>query len=258
MVVAVHRHKLTERLGEVIHRVLQAGIVEGRTEQLLELRAHVRGHGLPERTHRGHALRELAQKIVPILRASGELGVLPLERLEVRLSALHALLQRAIEVPDHLSRALELLGSKVLQRLAHVLEVRAEDLLLQLLQELLVFLRCLRLDELVVLERAHRATEILRQCVELRHSFRRELLHRRLQLLVRCFRVPPPIESIALELLHLLELLLELVEGLREIVPLCAALLRGAQPLEQVLQPLHAARYSPAGESRHRILEVAA
>src|SRR5439155_21568375 len=88
VVVAVHWHELTERLSEIVHRVLQAGIVEGRAEQLLELRAHVRGHGLPERTHRGHALRELAKKIVPVLRASGELRVLPLERLEVRLSAL--------------------------------------------------------------------------------------------------------------------------------------------------------------------------
>ena len=116
---------------------------------------------MPERSHRRHALRELLQQIVPILRAAGELGVLPLERLEVRLAAFHALLQGAIQVPDHLSGPLELLRREVLERLAHVLEVRAEDLLLQLLQELLIFLRGFRLDELVILERAHRAAEVL-------------------------------------------------------------------------------------------------
>src|SRR5437867_3620088 len=128
----------------------------------LELRAHVRGHGLPERSHRRHALRELTEKIVPILRAARELGVLPLERLEVRLAALHAFLQRAIQVPDHLAGPLELLRCQVLERLAHVLEIRAEDLLLQLLEELLVLLGGLRLDELVILERTHRSTEVVR------------------------------------------------------------------------------------------------
>ena len=32
VVVAVHRHELAERLGEVVHRVLQPRIVEGRAE----------------------------------------------------------------------------------------------------------------------------------------------------------------------------------------------------------------------------------
>src|SRR5207302_1768961 len=72
------------------------------------------------------------------------------------------------------------------------------------------------------------------------------------------FSVPAAIETIALELLHLLELLFQLVERLRKIVPLRPPLLRGAQPFEEVLQTLHATRNAPAREPRHRILEIAA
>jgi len=34
VVVAVHRHELPERLGEVVHRLLKPGIVERRAEQI--------------------------------------------------------------------------------------------------------------------------------------------------------------------------------------------------------------------------------
>ena len=37
VVVAVHRHELPERLGEVVHRLLKPGIVERRAEQVFEL-----------------------------------------------------------------------------------------------------------------------------------------------------------------------------------------------------------------------------
>ena len=42
VLVALHRHELPKRLGELVHRGLQTGIVEGCAEELLELRAHVR------------------------------------------------------------------------------------------------------------------------------------------------------------------------------------------------------------------------
>src|SRR6185503_14765832 len=67
-----------------------------------------------------------------------------------------------------------------------------------------------------------------------------------------------PVESLALEALHLIELFLELVKGLREIVPLCTPLLRRAEPLEEVLQSLHAAGDAPAREACHGVLEIAA
>ena len=200
---------------------------------------------------------ELTQQVVPILRTAGKLRVLPLERFEVRFSALHALLQRAVEVADHLPRALELLGREVPERIAHVLEVRAEHLLLQVLQQLLVLLGRLLLDELVVLERAHRAAEVVGERVELRESLLRDLLHALAELLVRRLCVAPPLEALALEALHLLELLLELVEHLGEIVTFGPLLLGGTQPLEQVLHALHATRHAPSGQSCECVLEVA-
>ena len=258
VLVALHRDELRQRVCELVHRRLQAGIGERRAEELFELCAHVARHALPQRPHRGHALAELAQQVVPVLGAAGQLGVLPLERLEVGLATLHALLQRAIEVADHLPRPLELLWREVLQRLAHVLEIGAEDLLLQLVHQLLIFLGGLRLDELVVLQRADRATEVLRERVELRQTLLCEALHRLMHLLVRRFRRAAPLEALALEPLHVLELLLELVERGGEIVPLGPPLLCAAQLLEQILHAVHAARQAPARKPRERVLQIAA
>src|SRR6266545_3388562 len=157
-----------------------------------------------------------------------------------------------------ISRALELLGREVLERVAHVLEVGAEHLLLQLLEQLLVLLRCLRLHEFIVLERAHRAAEVLGQRVELREPILRELLHRLSHLLVRRLGGAPALETLTLEALHLIELLLELVEHLREIVALRAALLGRAEPLEQVLHAVHATGDAPTRQARERVLEIAA
>ena len=257
VLVAVRRHHLRQRFRELVHRGLQSGIVERGAEQLLELIAHVARHRLPQRTHRRHALGQLTEQVVPVLRAAGELGVLPLEGLEVGLAALHPLLQGAVEVADHLPRPLELFGREILQRLAHVLEVRAQDLLLQLLEELLIFLGRLRFDELVILQRADRAAEILRQRVELREALLREPFHGLMQLFVRRLGGAAPLEALALEPLHVLELFFQLVERRVEVVPLGAPLLRGAKPLEQILHPLHAAGDAPARQPRHRVLEVA-
>ena len=188
----------------------------------------------------------------------GELGILPLERLEVGLAALHAFLEGAIQVADHLPRSLQLLGRQVLEGVAHVLEVGTEDLLLQLLQELLVHLGRFRLDELVVLERAHRAAKIIWELIQLRYALGGELLHGRPELLVGRGCFAPPIEALSLEPFHFFQLLFELVERLGEIVALRAPLLGHPQPLEEVFQALHATGDAPASESRHGILEIAA
>jgi hypothetical protein len=124
---------------------------------------------------------------------------------------------------------------------------------LQLLQQLLVLLGGLWLDELVVLERAHGAAEVVRQRVELRESLLRHLLHAPAKLLVRRFRIAPPLEAVSLQALHLLELLLELVEHLREVVSLGSLLFRGAQSLQEVLHPLHSTGHAPPREARERV-----
>src|SRR5258708_14280314 len=142
--------------------------------------------------------------------------------------------------------------------MGQVLEVRAEHLLLQLLEELLVLLGGLRLDELVVLQRAHRAAEVLGHRVELLAALAGHVRHRLLQRLVGRLLLLAAVQSIALEALHLGQLLVQLVEDAREVVPFGALLLRGTQPLEQVLHPLHPAGHAPAREPGQRILEVAA
>src|SRR5438552_4429579 len=215
-------------------------------------------YGRPQRAHRRHSLRELLQELVPALRAAGKLGVLALEGLEVWLAALHALAKSPVEVADHLSRALELLRREILERIAHVLEVRAEHLLLQVPQELLVLFGGLWLDEFVILERAHGAAKVVGKRVELFHALRGELFHGRLQLLVRSGRQAAAIETLALEALDLLELGFELVEGLRKVVALRSALLRRAEALEEIAQPFHATGDAPPRKARHRVFEIAA
>src|SRR5260221_1659880 len=258
VLVAVQRHQLTERVRQLVHRGLEARIVERGAEELLELLAHRAGHAVPERPHRGHPHRELLEQIVPVLRVAGELGVLPLERLEVGIAALGALLQRAVEVADHLAGVLELLGRQVLQRVAHVLEIRAEHLLLQLLEELLVFLRGLRLDELVVLEPADRAADVLGERIQLLAPLACEVLHGLFQRVVGRLLLLAAVEALALEALDLIELLLQLVADPRSVGPLPPPLLSRAEAFEEVLHPLHPAGHAPAGEARHRVLEIPA
>ncbi len=136
--------------------------------------------------------------------------------------------------------------------------MKYEHLLLQLPQKLLVFLGGLWLDELVILEPADRAADIVRERVELLAPLAGEILHRLLQRIVARLLPLAAIETFAFEALDLIELLLQLVEDPGEVVALGALLLRGAEPLEEVLHPLHAARHAPAREAGHRIFEVAA
>src|SRR6266508_1495163 len=175
------------------------------------------------------------------------------EQHVLEVGAEHLLLQLLEQVLGSYFKNM-LLGREVLERVAHVLEVGAEHLHLQLLEQLLVLLRCLRLHEFIVLERAHRAAEVLGQRVELREPILRELLHRLSHLLVRRLGGAPALETLTLAALHLIELLLELVEHLREIVALRAALLGRAEPLEQVLHAVHATGDAPTRQARERVL----
>ena len=129
---------------------------------------------------------------------------------------------------------------------------------MQLVHQLLVHLGGLRLDELVVLQRAHRAPEVLRERVELRQALLREVLHRLMHLLVRRFCGAASPQALALQALDILELLLQLVERRREVVALRAPLLGRPQPLEEVLHAVHSPGHAPAREPRERVLEIAA
>ena len=212
----------------------------------------------PERAHRRHAHRELAHQIVPVRCAAGELRVLTLERLEVGVAALHALAQGAIEVAQHLARPLHALRRQVLQRVPHVLEVRAQHLLLQLLEQLLVLLGRLRLDELVVLELSDRSPHVVGERGELLAALARELRHGGPQRVVRGLLSLAPIEPVGLQPLYLGELLPELGKDPREVVPLGALALRLAKPLEQVAHPLHPSRQPDLRQPGEGVLEIAA
>ena len=145
---------------KLVHERLQLGPLSG---------AHRRQH------RRGcrHPLRELLEKLVEVLRVTGEqVAVLPHELLEARVERLPLapLLHHPVEGVEGVADVLALLGTRRGRRPGQLVEIGLHDLLAQALEELLEVLPRFGRGELVALQPVHAAGEILREQPELRPS----------------------------------------------------------------------------------------
>ena len=137
--------------------------------ELLELPALLvaqRGQQPRHRRHPpGHLLEQLVERARPVRE---QITVPRHEVLERRLDVLSArsTLDQPVELREHVAEPGELLGVEILEPLRHVPEVRAEDLLAQMLHQLVERPLSLRVDEPVVLELADLPGDVGREGVE--------------------------------------------------------------------------------------------
>jgi len=160
------------------------------------------------------------------------------------------LLEHPVERVEGFAHPFELGGVGVGERLGHLVEVGTGDLLAQALEELFEVLARLGGDELVLLEAAHRAGEIVRQEVELHTPLVGNLPGDLLAPLVTrllCIGFQR-VDAFALGGDHLRQLFGDLVERAAEVATVADLLALEPEPLEQVAQALHvlAVRRPPA------------
>ena len=100
----LHRQELGEMHGELRHRGFEALVAhEERAGHVVELLALAGRHALHERLHLRHLPAQLVQQIVEALRVRELVAPLLLEGVEVRLPALGALAQHAVQILQHLA-----------------------------------------------------------------------------------------------------------------------------------------------------------
>ncbi len=165
-------HGALEVLRQALHLPAQVHVLEDRVHQAAQLRLLLGAHGVPHRLGGGHALRQLLQQLVEVLRVAGEhVAVLRHELLEagVELVAALALLEHLVQRVVGVAHALHLLGVHVGQGVGGSLEERVGHLTAELLDELLEALARLGGDEVVVLQAADAAGGVVGLEIE-RHA----------------------------------------------------------------------------------------
>ena len=234
----------------------------------MKLLAQLRRQAVQQRLHDGrlllHLLDELFQalgRVVP-----EQVAVLVHEPLEVRLAPGHLLREHLVQLPDHLLHARHLFRAHISDLVVDVFEEGVHHRLLQHLHQLFELGPRLRVHELVVLQLLNLAADILRQVVDrlllllddvLQHLRQALLLlgrglllrglHRLLERLQRAVAalkltlrlLQAAVQRPLLQLYHLVQPLLDVLEHGVQVVAVqhLASLL--AQLLEDIPQPLH-------------------
>ena len=260
-------HGALEVLGQALHLPAQVHVLEDRVHQVAQLRLLLGAHGVPHRLGGGHALGQLLQQLVEVLRVAGEhVAELRHELLEARVEvvAALALLEHLVQRVVGVAHALHLLGVHVGQRVGGSLEERVRHLAAELLDELLEALARLGGDEVVVLQAADAAGGVVGLEVERHAPLGGHVVgHLGTALVARAVRLlDQVVDGGALVLLYLVELRRELghaAVGVALGQHLGAA---ASQLVEHVAQPRHllavgVAEAAPE-EAPQRVVEVTA
>ena len=151
------RYGALEVLGEALHLPAQVHVLEDRVHQVAQLRLLLGAHGVPHRLGGGHALGQLLQQLVEVLRVAGEhVAELRHELLEagVEVVAVLALLQHGVQGVVGVAHALHLLAVHAGQRVGGTLEECVRHFAAQFLHQLLEALARLGGHEVVMLQAA--------------------------------------------------------------------------------------------------------
>ena len=152
---------------ELVELPAQVHVVEQLVGELLELRPLLGRHRVEHRLHRGHPPRHLLEQLVEILGVLGEeVAVLLHELFEARILAPFAPLQHLVEPGEHVLHALHVGRRHVLHGAAHLVDHLLHQLLAEPVHQLLEALAGLRRLEVVRLELAHLAGEVVGHQVE--------------------------------------------------------------------------------------------
>ena len=160
------REGLLQVGAQAVDLPLEVHVFHQRFGEALQLRPLLGRHRVEHRLHLRHLLRHLLEQLVEGLRVlREELAVLLHELFEGRVDRLArlALFEHAVERVEHVLHRLHVLGRHVAHRAHHLVELRVEQFLLQLLHQLLELLARFGRLELVVLQLAHLAGEVGRQ-----------------------------------------------------------------------------------------------
>ncbi len=198
---------------------------------------HRRHHLLHGRHRAGHLLEQLVERLrVP----REEVAVLLHEALEVGLLAGRPLLEHAVQLGHHVLHPLHLLGRDVLQGIGHLVELRLEQLLAQLVHQLLEALAGGVVHPVVLLELLDLAGQVGGQLVELLAVLLGQLVDDLLA---------PLVAEVADLLLTAVDpgalLVDDGVEVLGDLLVDAAEVVAVELLLAALLQPLHAARAGP-------------
>ena len=152
---------------ELIHLPPQIHVAEQLVGELLQLSPLLGRHRVEHRLHRRHALGQLLEQLVECLRVlREEVPVLLHELLEARILAALTPLEHLVERRHHVLHPREVLRRELLHRPAHLLEQLVGQLLAQPVEQGLEAAGRLGRLEVVLLQLADLAGEIVGQEVE--------------------------------------------------------------------------------------------
>ena len=161
------REHLLQVPRELLHLPLQVHVLEQLVGQLLELGPLLGRHRVHHRLHRGHPPGHLLEQLVDVLRVlREEVAELLHELLEAGILAALVLLEHLVERRHHVLHAGHVFGRHVLHRAAHLVDHLLHQLLAQLVHQLVEALLGLGRLEVVGVELADLAGEVVGQQVE--------------------------------------------------------------------------------------------
>ena len=202
-----------------------------------ELGALPRRHRREQPGHRRHPSRHLSEQLIERPRVAGEeLAVALHEPVEVVRLAPLPLLDHAVQLGQHVAEPSQVLGRHRAQPLRHAAEVRAHDLLAQVLHQLVERLLGLGVDEPVVGQLPYPARDVGRERVQER------LAHPGVVIGAERERRSLAVDDVVEPFAQLLER-----PGQVEVLLLAGAALAepGSQGIEPVEAPLHPATQQP-------------
>ena len=232
---------------QLVHLPAQVHVAEQLVGQLLQLGPLLGRHRVEHRLHRRHLLGQLLEQLVEALRVlREEVPVLLHELLEARVLAPLATFEHLVERRHHVLHAGEVLGRHLLHRPAHLLEQLVGELLAQAVEQSLEAARRLLRLEVVLLQLADLAGEVVGQEVEAHVA-----VHRRLACGLGAALVAGAlgvllglahgvVDGVALLVDDVVELAGDLVVDTAEVEAVEAVLALAAQLLEQLADALQA------------------
>ena len=236
------------------HLLLQPHVLHELLRQLLELRALLGRHGVEHRLRGRHALRDVLEQLFDRLRILGEeVAVLLHEVLEPGIFTALMLVDHLVERRQHLFHALHVFGRHVLHGRRHLVDHLLGQLLAQLLHQLLEPLLRLTRLEVVGLQLAHLAGQIVGQHVEAELAVHglvlRVLLAPRVATLLRVEN--RLVDRVAFFVDDVVQLVGDLLVHAAEVAALEQLLAPLAQALAHLLQPHHALAVGVGGPAVH-------
>ncbi len=237
------REHLLQVLAQLTHLPLQVHVAHQLIAELLQLRPLLGGHRVHHRLHGGHPLRHLLQQLLDVLGILREEVAELLHELGELLGGVLAslmLLEQLVQRRHHVLHAGHVLGGHVLHRPRHLVDHLLHQLLFQLLHQLLEPLLRLGRLEVVRIQLADLAGEVVGHQVEAHVA----ILRGRLRILgptlvARVLRIAQRVlDRVTFLVEDVVDLVVDLVVHAAEIAVGESLLALAAQLLEQLAQPL--------------------